>query len=1004
MLRRRLFQIILLSSILSSVMSSLTSDSDSDEDEEDHQPPHQNLIPLCGSQTLKKVQKNILLVTTLDGSLTALDPDLDGAHLWTVSTGPGSMLSSTISQMELTNNAKWVRLIPSLAGGLYKFDGHFVEPVPLSAEELLRTSFKFADNTVMTGGKESRVYGIEMDTGQIRYECTLAGCFGPDGDEKNEKNNDDMEDILVVKRETQTVRAVEPRTGTEKWNFSVSTHSITYQPGLEELCQNDSDQDQDILDHDDLSIKAIVPDGIICKVDKDKPEIVKWKQTFKSPIVHAWTLQGSHLRPVDLFSNKHLPEVKSDHQDKKDPALYIGSYNQQLYIQESDFQRKSLAKDDDKDDFFPPAKVTWRPYLISADSRTRVINHGSEPDLPLLTQHHDSEKNKNALAVLGNDGYPYDSGLYLYPDEANLDYDMIEDITNHTETENVEVEKEEEVETIDIPGQAIQIVFVGLWYWWQEVVIISIITAVIMNVLITRPIVQGMRAKIEQLMRRRPEVVVVERTVAVPYEVQVPVTPDTAGSSGSMMDFASAASLNNAGGEFVSRYLTDYDPVQCLGAGGFGVVFESKNKIDENNYAVKRVRLPRREEARKKVLREVKCVAKLEHRNIVRYFHTWIEYPPSGWEEEVDKWWKTSDEGVSLGGHTTFESSRAVTNPLKPFDCSQSDLNKPQEYSSIISVGDEEDSNIVFSTGSFDQDDESSGGICFKDDSRMNPPPSAILASDETRSKFWKDSITSSEGENAVCEEALEWDQKNEEKKKPHGYLYIVMQLCQKESLRIWLRNCTVQRNRLKSLSMFQEICLGVEYVHSQGLIHRDLKPSNIFFANDGTIKIGDFGLVTVGGTSDDEDGERIMSPSHFGDGQTEQVGTELYMSPEQLAKKPYNHKVDLYSLGLILFEILVPFATQMERLETLTNLRNHLKFPSHFTLQNTQEYGLVKDLLCHEPAQRPEACEILDMQFLKDAALEFGGSNDDFFNGDSRRRKHLSSTGSNNSVKFGTI
>ena len=96
--------------------------------------------------------------------------------------------------------------------------------------------------------------------------------------------------------------------------------------------------------------------------------------------------------------------------------------------------------------------------------------------------------------------------------------------------------------------------------------------------------------------------------------------------------------------------------------------------------------------------------------------------------------------------------------------------------------------------------------------------------------------------------DALEWNEeeverrrvrlaKAEERRQP-VFLYIVMQLCQKESLRDWLRSCTLQRSRLKSLSMFREICLGVEYVHAQGLIHRDLKPSNIFFNAEGQVKV----------------------------------------------------------------------------------------------------------------------------------------------------------------------
>ena len=69
-------------------------------------------------------------------------------------------------------------------------------------------------------------------------------------------------------------------------------------------------------------------------------------------------------------------------------------------------------------------------------------------------------------------------------------------------------------------------------------------------------------------------------------------------------------------------------------------------------------------------------------------------------------------------------------------------------------------------------------------------------------------------------------------------------------------------------------------------------------------------------------------------DKHTEEVGTELYMSPEQLAKKSYNNKVDIYSLGLILFELLVPFSTQMERIHTLTKLRQ-LEFPARFKVRS---------------------------------------------------------------------
>lgn len=59
-----------------------------------------------------------------------------------------------------------MRLIPSLDGSLYKFNGETVEPLPLTADFLLKSSFKLGDDLVITGGKEARSYGINLHTGQ----------------------------------------------------------------------------------------------------------------------------------------------------------------------------------------------------------------------------------------------------------------------------------------------------------------------------------------------------------------------------------------------------------------------------------------------------------------------------------------------------------------------------------------------------------------------------------------------------------------------------------------------------------------------------------------------------------------------------------------------------------------------------------------------------------------------------------------------------------------------
>ena len=113
--------------------------------------------------------------------------------------------------------------------------------------------------------------------------------------------------------------------------------------------------------------------------------------------------------------------------------------------------------------------------------------------------------------------------------------------------------------------------------------------------------------------------------------------------------------------------------------------------------------------------------------------------------------------------------------------------------------------------------------------------------------------------------------------------------------------------------------------------MHRDLKPSNIFFSLEGQVKVGDFGLVT--GSAFANFGSSYLALKSLGDDHkqhTGNIGTHFYISPEQLSGTKYNNKVDIFALGVIFFELLYPFSTQMERVKELDNLRNQ-KFPPRF-------------------------------------------------------------------------
>ncbi|XP_039594193.1 interferon-induced, double-stranded RNA-activated protein kinase-like isoform X4 [Polypterus senegalus] len=178
----------------------------------------------------------------------------------------------------------------------------------------------------------------------------------------------------------------------------------------------------------------------------------------------------------------------------------------------------------------------------------------------------------------------------------------------------------------------------------------------------------------------------------------------------------------------------------------------------------------------------------------------------------------------------------------------------------------------------------------------------------------------------------------------PQRYLFIQMKLYEKGTLETWMKEN--KGNKIKAKWMFAQIVDGVEKIHSNNLIHRDLKPNNIFIGDDDTVKIGDFGLACT--TSSDDDNTLIE--------RTKYAGTNSYMSPEQQKNlRKYGNEVDIFSLGLIFFELLWPMSTDLEKSKIWPDVREGI-FPEPFCKEHDQECSLIRAMLSEDPKKRPTA------------------------------------------------
>lgn len=176
------------------------------------------------------------------------------------------------------------------------------------------------------------------------------------------------------------------------------------------------------------------------------------------------------------------------------------------------------------------------------------------------------------------------------------------------------------------------------------------------------------------------------------------------------------------------------------------------------------------------------------------------------------------------------------------------------------------------------------------------------------------------------------------------GQHLLLMELLEGGNLQKWMDR---RPDLAEILTVFAQICDGLEYIHDRGLVHRDLKPGNILFRRDGVPKIADLGLVRRMGNRSSLTQTGVM------------MGTAAYVSPEQiLSTRETGPAGDLYSLGVTLFEALTgrwPFVHDSD----FELLQAHLREPApsvrHFCPDLPPALDLLlRRLLEKEPGMRP--------------------------------------------------
>ena len=166
-----------------------------------------------------------------------------------------------------------------------------------------------------------------------------------------------------------------------------------------------------------------------------------------------------------------------------------------------------------------------------------------------------------------------------------------------------------------------------------------------------------------------------------------------------------------------------------------------------------------------------------------------------------------------------------------------------------------------------------------------------------------------------------------------------------------------------RSLRVIAQVCEGLAAAHAVGVVHRDIKPPNILVGMDDETRVVDFGLASAGQQS----GSRLTKSGLL-------IGTPEYMAPEQISSEEVDHRCDIYSVGIVMYEMLTgvrpytaetPVKVLFRHLEgeatPMASLAPHL--PDSLI-------ALTMSTMARHREDRPESAAVLHDRLLEECAL----------------------------------